>query len=91
MSKYKTNPIGICELCNMRSSSQWHHKFSQTKQNRERYGKLLDERFNLCKSCKECNVSHAHIPAWAKWDEYNFRMNAERQGFILPKKLRSCK
>ena len=89
--KYKNKPIGICELCGTRPSKMWHHKFSQTKQNKARYGKLIDERFNLCKSCGECNISHANIPKWASWDEHNFRMNAERQGFKLPEKLRSCK
>jgi len=91
MSKYKTNPIGVCELCNMRSSSQWHHKFPQTVINRKRYGKLIDHQFNLCKSCGECNVSHAHIPKWASWDERKFRNTAEKLKYVLPKPLKSFK
>ena len=91
MSKYKSHPVGVCDLCGIHPSSQWHHKFSQSKQNKQHYGKLLDERFNLCKSCGECNVSHAHIPDWARWDENNFRMAADIEGFQLPEPLKSFK
>ena len=91
MSKYENKPIGICDLCNIRPSTQYHHMFPQSKQNRARYGKLIDSPFNLCKSCGECNVSHAHIPAWARWDENDFRMAADLEGFELPERLRSYK
>ena len=91
MSKYKTNPIGVCELCNMRLSSQWHHKFSQTKHNKKHYGKLIDEPFNLCRVCMNCHASHANIPHWAKWNESDFRYEANVQNYALPVKMKSCK
>jgi len=91
MSKYENKPIGVCDLCGTRLAEMYHHKFSQTIINRKHYGKLIDSPFNLCKSCGECNVSHAHIPKWARWDENDFRMAADMEGFQLPERLRSCK
>jgi len=91
MSKYENKPIGVCDLCGTRPSSMYHHMFPQTKQNRARYGKMIDSPFNLCKSCGECNVSHAHIPKWASWDERKFRNTAEKLKYVLPEPLRSFK
>jgi 5-methylcytosine-specific restriction endonuclease McrA len=91
MGKYKSIPRGICGLCGIRPSNQFHHKFQQSKQNRLIYGKMLDEPFNLVASCGPCNGSHANIPSWAKWNEKQFREAALEKGFDLPMPLKSFK
>jgi hypothetical protein len=91
MGKYKSSPIGICLLCGIRPSNQFHHKFNQSKQNRSIYGKMLDEPFNLVASCGACNGSHANIPSWAKWNEKEFREMAKEKGHNLPPPLKSFK
>ena len=51
-------------------ASQRHHKFPQHKANREKYGKLLDKKFNIKMMCPNCHSSHANIDAL--WDEEDF-------------------
>jgi hypothetical protein len=81
----------LCSLCQRRPATQRHHKFPQHLRNWKHYGAMMDAPFNIEPSCDKCNVSHAHIPDWARWDEWQFRAAAEREGFKLPPPMRSCK
>lgn len=74
----------ICSFCNIRQATQRHHKFSQTKNNRKIYGKILDMDFNIEYVCIDCHAGHAKIPDWALWDEKKFRSEAEALGIALP-------
>jgi len=62
----------LCEICHNRQATQRHHKFSQTKQNRKKYGKLLDERFNILYVCADCHSSHAKITDEHRLTEQQF-------------------
>jgi 5-methylcytosine-specific restriction endonuclease McrA len=53
-----------------------HHLFSNTKKNREIYGKLLDEPFNIVYLCVDCHLSKS-IP---KYTEAEFRTAAILEG-----------
>lgn len=89
--KYTERPEGPCKLCRRRMADQWHHRFPQYKSNRETYGKLLDEPFNLVPVCADCHASHASLEAWARWSEKDFRDNAAAKGYTLPKPKKSFK
>ena len=56
-----------CALCGNRSTDK-HHLFSQTKQNRELYGKLLDDERNIMYLCNDCHLNKS-VP---KWNELEF-------------------
>lgn len=58
----------ICESCYSERATEKHHMFSQTKANRQRYGKLLDDRRNLQMLCYDCH----HNKAVKKLTEYEF-------------------
>ena len=79
----------ICELCNSRQANQSHHCFSQTKQSKKHYGKLIDADFNKVPACSHCNSSHANIPKDYKWDEKEFRWHAKHNGFELREPMKS--
>jgi hypothetical protein len=53
--KNKLRPT--CVICGKRAT-QRHHKFANTKQNRAKYGKLLDADLNLVDVCHDCHASH---------------------------------
>jgi hypothetical protein len=53
--KNKLRPT--CVICG-KKATQKHHKFADTKVNREKYKKLLDADFNLIDICHDCHVSH---------------------------------
>lgn len=50
-----------CKLCGRKATDK-HHLFSNTKQNRELYGKLLDDPRNIMYLCNDCHVGGASIP-----------------------------
>jgi len=52
----------LCQNCFENRGTQYHHKFSNSKVNRRKYGKVLigDER-NLMLVCAGCNSSHAKL------------------------------
>jgi hypothetical protein len=81
----------FCELCNIRSSNQEHHRFPNTKANRHHYGKLIDEPFNKVYACDHCNPSHQNIPEGYSWDEKQFREAAIENRFELPEPMKSYK
>jgi hypothetical protein len=54
--KNKLRPT--CVVCGKRAT-QRHHKFANTKQNRAKYGKLIDADFNLVDVCHDCHASHS--------------------------------
>jgi len=45
----------ICEKCNKNHASERHHRMSNTKQNRQRYGDLLDSPINIQHLCYSCH------------------------------------
>lgn len=80
-----------CEICGIREATQRHHRFPQYARYRRRYGKMIDEPFNIIPACGVCNGSHANIPEWAKWCEYEFRLEAAARGYKLPGPMKSYK
>ena len=52
---------------------------------------MIDEPFNIIPACGVCNGSHANIPEWAKWCEYEFRLEAAARGYKLPGPMKSYK
>lgn len=46
----------ICKLCGGRATDK-HHLFSNTKQNRELYGKLMDDPANIVYLCNDCHLN----------------------------------
>ena len=54
-----------CELCKVRVAEHKHHIFSNTKQNRKKYGKLLDDRRNIMYLCSVCHLNKP-IPKWTE-------------------------
>ncbi len=62
MAKDKwTAASGVCELCNVRPATEWHHLFPQTKTNKRLYGELIHDRRNLLKLCHGCHEGAAHL------------------------------
>ena len=52
----------VCENCGTTENIHKHHLYSQTKQARELYGKLLDDPRNIVYLCNDCHVGGASIP-----------------------------
>ena len=52
---------GLCELCNERQATEWHHLFAQTKTAKRLYGELIHDRRNLLKVCHWCHEGAAHL------------------------------
>ena len=69
----------VCPKCG-KFAPHRHHKFSQTKQNRDKYGKLLDADFNIEYYCPDCHSSHAKLGSGDTWDEVTFIMEAVKAG-----------
>ena len=69
----------ICPKCG-RLAAHRHHKFSQTKDNRAKYGKLLDAEFNSEYYCADCHSSHAQLGSGDTWDEVTFIIEAIKAG-----------
>ena len=53
--------VRICNICGRKATDR-HHLFSNTKHNREMYGKLLDDERNIAWLCNGCHVGGASIP-----------------------------
>jgi len=70
-----------------RQASQRHHKFPQHKHNREKYGSLIDKRFNIEMMCPQCHSSHANIEKL--WDEKKFLIELNKYVKELEIKSRS--
>jgi hypothetical protein len=51
----------VCHLCGGVATDK-HHLYSQTKQARELYGKLLDDPRNIVYLCNACHIGGASIP-----------------------------
>lgn len=47
----------ICPLCTKRRATQWHHKFSQTKNNKKLYPDYIHKPQNLIYICAPCHMS----------------------------------
>lgn len=47
----------VCRMCGSTQKIQTHHLFSNTKQNRELYGRLLDDPRNLMDLCADCHLN----------------------------------
>lgn len=72
----------FCVVCG-KPASHRHHCFSQSKPNKEKYGKkLIDVDFNRRWVCIDCHSSHAHIPQDLLWDEKKFIHEARRNGYL---------
>lgn len=69
-----------CEKCNGYISEHKHHKFSNTKKNREMYGKLLDLPFNIQFLCSTCHLNKS----LDKFTEKQFREELKKRGHELP-------
>ena len=65
----------VCPKCG-RMASHRHHKFPQTKENRRKYGKLIDAEFNIEYFCADCHSSHAKLGDGDTWDELEFLIAA---------------
>jgi hypothetical protein len=78
----------LCEFCKRRKATQRHHIFPQYKRYKKKYGKLLDEDFNIKMACGSCNISHRNVEIW---NECMFRYNALKLGYKLPKPTDSFK
>jgi hypothetical protein len=50
-----------CKMCGGKATDK-HHLFSNTKHNREMYGKLLDDEKNIVYLCNDCHVGGGSIP-----------------------------
>ena len=70
----------VCPKCG-RLAAHRHHKFPQTKENRAKYGKLIDEEFNSEYYCSDCHSSHAKLENGDTWDELTFICEAIKAGF----------
>jgi hypothetical protein len=53
--------VKICSICGRKATDR-HHLFSNTRHNREMYGKLLDDDRNIVWLCNGCHVGGASIP-----------------------------
>lgn len=69
----------ICPKCG-RPATQRHHKFSQSKDNKKKYGKLIDADFNSEYYCEDCHSSHAQLGDGDTWDELTFVCAAIKAG-----------
>ena len=69
----------ICPKCG-RLAAHRHHKFPQTKDNRAKYGKLIDADFNSEYYCADCHSSHAQLGSGDTWDEVRFIIEAVKAG-----------
>lgn len=88
MVKKKSKKICGNWLCSLEDRSKCpdeitdkHHLFSQGQQARRRYGKLLDEPFNLIDISNRCHLWHP-IPTYS---EMEFIMAGEKEGFAMLK------
>lgn len=79
------NKLEPCEICGIKLATQEHHLFSQSKINRKTYGDLIDKPFNKMKVCEGCHLWKS-IP---KFTEKEFREEAKKQGYKLPKGSKS--
>ena len=71
----------ICPKCGSPHATHRHHKFPQHEANRAKYGKLIDQPFNIQYYCADCHSSHAQLGAGDTWDELKFVIEAVRAGF----------
>jgi hypothetical protein len=62
-----------CEKCHKNLATERHHKFSQTKMNRKKYGKLIDDKKNIMYLCYNCH--HNKLNREDKWNEKEFCIN----------------
>ena len=60
----------ICEKCKRQLATERHHKFSQTKANRKKYGKLIDDTKNIMYLCYGCH--HNKLRREDKMNEREF-------------------
>jgi len=70
----KTRNKILCEVCHEGPAKHKHHKFPNTKKNRELYGKLLDHELNILHVCIQCHLwkpSH-NKEKLLRWNEIQF-------------------
>ena len=60
--------IRNCQKCRKKKATEKHHLFSQTKNNRKLYGKLIDHPSNIQYLCYECH----HNKTLDKYTEKEF-------------------
>jgi len=65
----------ICKLCGKQATDK-HHLFSNTKQNRSLYGKLIDDTLNIMYLCNDCHIGGASIPKLTE-KEFCKKLNIE--------------
>jgi hypothetical protein len=65
---------GYCQLCFENAATERHHKFEQTKLNKELYGKLIHDEKNLLDVCKQC---HDNNPMHISEEEFCEMMGIE--------------
>lgn len=65
------NEMGICTCCYLSKATQRHHRFSQTKTARRKYGKAIDDPKNIQHVCANCHASHAGS-LLDRWNEREF-------------------
>jgi Zn finger protein HypA/HybF involved in hydrogenase expression len=71
-----------CPVCGNIATHK-HHKFSQTKWAKEKYGKkLIDHEFNIEYYCPDCHTSHARILKAHLWTEKKFVEEAKKGGLL---------
>lgn len=62
-------------------ANQGHHKFPQTVDNIEAYGKkLIDADWNIVEYCSQCHSSHNKVKPGHMWDEFHFRFMLRQNG-----------
>ena len=70
----------FCEKCGVNQATEKHHLLSNSKKNREVYGKLLDRYYNIQHLCYGCH----HNKSLDKLTEAEFRSLAILAGDDLP-------
>jgi hypothetical protein len=70
----------ICTLCGNKAVHK-HHYYEDSKPNRDKYGKLLQEEFNKIMLCPDCHSSHANVPKYMYWNETLFIAHALKNGY----------